>query len=192
MDKKTILKRLENLKKDTERIYTFVSTEVKEAYIESYITGSFNGWKYNIVYDTEDDALSLLGPRSNNSQTIAEYQGIAFCIGSIPAEGSLDDETVVSDDFIKSMEEEYQKELLKFYEDEYDHKNSSINDMLNDLEADTDYIFKQCFPDAYEELLKDCINTMWDDYEEDNILEKIDTSLEQHIKYLEYEMQTEE
>lgn len=192
MDKKIILERLQGLKTNTTRLSDFVETKVKEAYIESYINGSFSGLKYSIVYNTEDDTLSLIGPRSNNNITMAEYQEIAYCIGSIPAERSLDNETVVSDDYIESMDKEYQKELLKFYEDEYSHENSSIKDMLNDLEVDTDYILEQCFPNAYEELLKDCINFMWDEYEGDNILEKIDNSLEQHIKYLEYEMQTEE
>lgn len=192
MDKKIILERLQSLNGDTERLSNFIGTEVKEAYIESYTNGSFSGWKYSIVYDTEDDTLSIIGPRSNNSMTMAEYQDIAYCLGSIPAEASLDNATIVPDGYIESMDQESQKELLEFYEDEYSRENSTIEDMLNDFRADRDYILHQCYPNAYEELLKEYIEQMWDVYEADHILEKVNNSLEQHIDYLEYEMQTEE
>ena len=55
------------------------------------------------------------------------------------------------------MDQESQKELLEFYEDEYSRENSTIEDMLNDFRADRDYILHQCYPNAYEELLKEYI-----------------------------------
>ena len=187
MNKKTILERLRNLKESTNRISNFIEETVHEAYLDTY-ENSISGWTYDIIYDAEDDKLELIGPR-NNSMTMAEYEGTAYCIGSIPAVANLN-ESVVPDGYFQSLDEEYQKEIIEFYKDEYDYETATIDDVANDLGVDQDYILKECFPKAYEELLSEYIEEKWD-YVKNNLEYKVDNALEQHIDYLDYNIQIE-
>ena len=178
--KKKLFEAVKNL--DMEKVINFIDKEVKEAYINSFLNSSFQGWMHRIVLES-DGNIFISGSMSNNTIFQSMYDGDSIELGNIPAWQVIEGDVLTSDDIAALTEEEknclwisvqgeYEFESLKEQADEFQEKFDLEYICDNNMSL-VESSFRNLFSEKYEELQKEYIEAQWDNYERDSVIDKI-------------------
>lgn len=190
--KKEMLEAIKNL--DKNQLYELVDGEVKEKYIDSYLNSSFQGWIHRIVLES-DGNMFISGSMSINTSFQSFFSGDSVQLAKISAWNEINGDVVTSD-VIEELTEEEKEELWYRLEGEYDFNNLQEQAEEEGEEFTLEYIcnnnmclvenaFSGLFPKKYEELQKDYIEAEWDYYKRDQLIEEIENTLDELIRYAE-------
>ena len=186
--KREMLEAIKNLDMDT--VIDFVDSEVKEAYIDSYINSSFQGWIHRVMLES-DGNLFISGAMSNNTSFESSFNGDSANLVNIDAWNSIEGDVITIDDINELTEGE--KESLWFsLEGEYDFNNLQEQAEDEDEEFNLEYIlnnnmclienaFNSLYPEKYEQLQRNYIEAEWEAYKRDNVIDEIENSLSELI-----------
>ena len=178
--KKNLFEAVKNL--NMEKVINFIDKEVKEAYINSFLNSSFQGWMHRIVLES-DGNIFISGSMSNNTIFQSMYDGDSIELGNIPAWQEIEGDVITSDDIAALTEEEknclwisvqgeYEFESLKEQADEFQEKFDLEYICDNNMSL-VESSFRNLFSEKYEELQKEYIEAQWDNYERDSVIDKI-------------------
>ena len=182
--KKNLFEAVKNL--NMEKVINFIDKEVKEAYINSFLNSSFQGWMHRIVLES-DGNIFISGSMSNNTIFQSMYDGDSIDLGNIPAWQEIEGDVITFDD-IAALTEEEKNDLWINIEGEYGFE--SLKEQANEFQEkfDLEYIcnnnmsliensFNSLFSEKYEELKKEYVENEWESWGRDNIIEKIENTL---------------
>lgn len=190
--KKEMLEAIKNL--DKNQLYELVDGAVKEKYIDSYLNSSSQGWIHRIVLES-DGNLFISGSMSINTSFQSFFSDNSVQLAKISAWNEINGDVVTSD-AIEELTEEEKEELWYRLEGEYDFNNLQEQAEEEGEEFTLKYIcdndmclienvFSNLFPQKYEELQKDYIEAEWDYYKRDQLIEEIENTLDELIRYAE-------
>ena len=178
--KKKLFEAIKNL--EMEKVINFIDKEVKEAYINSFLNSSFQGWMHRIVLES-DGNIFISGSMSNNTIFQSMYNGDSIELGNIPAWKEIEGDVITFDD-IAALTEEEKNDLWINIEGEYGFE--SLKEQANEFQEkfDLEYIcnnnmsliensFNSLFSEKYEELQKRYVEAEWDNYVRDSIVDEI-------------------
>ena len=190
--KKKLFEAIKNL--EMEKVIDFIDKEVKEAYINSFLNSSFQGWIHRIVLES-DGNLFISGSMSSNTNFISAYDGDSIELVNIPAWQEIEGDVITFDD-IAALTEEEKNDLWINIEGEYGFE--SLKEQANEFQEkfDLEYIcnnnmsliensFNSLFSEKYEELKKEYVENEWESWERDNIIEKIENTLAEIMETVE-------
>ena len=182
--KKNLFEAVKNL--NMEKVINFIDKEVKEAYINSFLNSSFQGWMHRIVLES-DGNIFISGSMSSNTNFISAYEGDSIELVNIPAWQEIEGDVITFDD-IAALTEEEKNDLWINIEGEYGFE--SLKEQANEFQEkfDLEYIcnnnmsliensFNSLFSEKYEELKKEYVENEWESWGRDNIIEKIENTL---------------
>ena len=182
--KKKLFEAIKNL--EMEKVINFIDKEVKEAYINSFLNSSFQGWMHRIVLES-DGNIFISGSMSNNTIFQSMYDGDSIELGNIPAWQEIEGDVITFDD-IAALTEEEKNDLWISIQGEYEFE--SLKEQADEFQEkfDLEYIcdnnmclvensFNSLFSEKYEELKKEYVENEWESWEKDNIIEKIENTL---------------
>ena len=178
--KKELFEAIKNL--EMEKVIDFIDKEVKEAYINSFLNSSFQGWMHRIVLEP-DGNIFISGSMSNNTIFQSMYDGDSIELGNIPAWQEIEGDVITFDD-IAALTEEEKNDLWINIEGECGFE--SLKEQVNEFQEkfDLEYIcnnnmsliessFNSLFSEKYEELQKRYVEAEWDNYVRDSIVDEI-------------------
>ena len=190
--KKKLFEAIKNL--DMEKVINFIDKEVKEAYINSFLNSSFQGWMHRIVLES-DGNIFISGSMSSNTIFQSTYEGDSIELANIPAWQEIEGDVITFDD-IAALTEEEKNDLWINIEGEYGFE--SLKEQANEFQEkfDLEYIcnnnmsliensFNSLFSEKYEELQKEYIEAQWDNYERDSVIDKIYNTLAEIMETVE-------
>ena len=178
--KKKLFEAIKNL--EMEKVIDFIDKEVKEAYINSFLNSSFQGWMHRIVLES-DGNIFISGSMSNNTIFQSMYDGDSIELGNIPAWQEIEGDVITSDDIAALTEEEkndlwisiqgeYEFENLKEQADEFQEK-FDLEYICDNNMCLVESLFGNLFSEKYEELQKRYVEAEWDNYGRDSIVDEI-------------------
>lgn len=172
--KKELLNALKNLDIDT--VINFVDSEIKEVYKETYNNPIF-GWEYSIILDSNGELWSAL--LSHGSRPMSVHEGNSIVLVSINSENEVESE-LVNLDIINNLTSEEREKFIEEFKmcclcsDEYDEENFNICDYLNyKYINDIEECYRNLFLDKWEGLIESYIDSEWEDYFRDSIIDEI-------------------
>ena len=164
---------------DLEEIYNFVDTELKAAYQNAY-KNPVLGYKQEMII-TEEGKLYLSG-RIQNENTISNlWQNNELVLYNLSCSNMIDEKIITLED-IQSLDiDDYEKLVNHIYKNYPDSIDSYKDDIITSdnaeelfyIDIDLDAVYKEVFPEKFEEIFQDLIEKEWDNYKRQEILDTI-------------------
>lgn len=178
--RKELLKGLIEIYDNQEKIEKFVEENLKQLFIDSILSPSFDGWTYPVVVK-ENGELDYYGAMGRGTMPYEVYEGKEAIVYNLPAYEETEpfEQEIEIDDIPIEIIESLRNSI------ELDLEEDEVSDDMDDIEVLKDYKENNYieYYDSYnnnDEIrkmeyssLKENIELSWDNYVRDNIVEDI-------------------
>lgn len=184
---KKMISTLKNI--DMEEIISFIDKYIKEAYIENHDT-SLQEWHQDFLLD-EEGGLCLTDYLSSGNMYMSIYEGKAVILYQLPSCFEIGSDLFTIENIKNSLTEAEQKELFTKCLDElkWDIKDLREGYTLDDLSSEEMWVIEKIYASNYEEkynnLKREYAEGNWNCYFRDDLLDSINTTLNEIINEIE-------
>lgn len=178
--RKELLKGLIEIYDNQEKIENFVEENLKQLFIDSILSPSFDGWTYPVVVK-ENGELDYYGAMGRGTMPYEVYEGKEAIVYNLPAYEETEpfEKEIEIDDMSAEVVEKLRNSIeLELEEDEIleesdDRKALGFYKENNYIEYYDSYNSNDEIRKMEDSSLKENIELSWDNYVRDNIVEDI-------------------
>ena len=174
-------------KVDINDIINYVDEHVKDIYVSAHYS-SLQGWHYDLLLDENGD-LDIAGPFSTGGMCMSTYKGTDIVLTRIPAYFEMDN-FFTTDVISNSLNEDEEKELFEKclrrldWDIEDLDEGYNLYDLYYEDICTVEQVYQEIYEEKYEDLEKEYIEGEWDYFFRDNLIERIENSLDEIKKYI--------